>query len=64
MNSIKPYLKAVAGGIATGLAFAIPVVDNGIVPSEALGIALAVLTGAGIVYGVPNKPAYEPEHEV
>jgi hypothetical protein len=49
------YVKAVAAGVAAGLAFAIPVVDDGLVASEILGIALAILGGAGIVYRVPNK---------
>lgn len=55
MKRIAPYAKSVAAGIAAGIAFAVPVVDDGLKPSEILGIAGAVLAGAGIVYGVPNR---------
>lgn len=55
MKTIAPYAKAVAGGVATALAFAIPVVDDGLKASEVLGIALAFLGGLGIVYQVPNR---------
>lgn len=47
--------KAIAGGLAAGLAFAIPVVDDGLVPSEVLGIALAIIGGLGIVYAAPRN---------
>lgn len=55
MKKIRPYAKAVAAGLAAGIAFAVPVVDDGLKPSEILGIAGAMLTGAGIVYRVPNE---------
>lgn len=57
MNALKPISKAIAGGAAAALAFAIPCVDDGLLLSEGLGIALAFLTGLGIVYAAPaNKP--------
>lgn len=52
---VAPYWKAVAAGVASGVAFAIPVVDDGLLPSEVLGIVLAVLTGAGVTWAVPNR---------
>ena len=55
--TLPPYAKAIVGGIASAIAFAIPVVDDGVLASEALGIALAFLTGAGVVYTVPNGPS-------
>lgn len=55
MKTLAPYAKAFAGGLATALAYAMPVVDDGLLPSEGLGIALAFLTGLGVVYGVPNR---------
>ena len=42
-------------GPAAALAYAIPVVDDGLVPSEALGIVLAGLTGWSAVYWAPMK---------
>lgn len=58
MKILAPYAKAVAGGIAAALAFAVPVVDDGLAPSEVLGIALAFIGGLGIVYASPrNRPA-------
>lgn len=55
MDSLNPYMKAVVGGLVAGIAFAIPVVDDGLTVSEILGIALAALTGLGVVYQVPNR---------
>jgi hypothetical protein len=59
MNKIKPYAKSVLAGTISAISFAIPVVDDGLRPSEILGIALAGLIGLGVVYAVPNKPAAE-----
>lgn len=52
--------SAIAGGLATALAWAIPIVDDGLKLSEVLGIVLAFLTGMGIVYGTPDKPVKPP----
>lgn len=52
---MKEQMKAIVSGVVAGLAFAIPVVDDGLVPSEVLGIALAVLTGHQAVYWTKNK---------
>lgn len=41
-------LVAIAGGLAAALTVAIPLVDDGLAPSEALSIALAFLTGTGL----------------
>lgn len=49
------YAKAIVGGIIAALSFAIPVVDDGLLVSEVLGILLAGLTGTGLVYAVPNR---------
>lgn len=53
---MRPYAKAILAGLAAAISFAIPVVDDGITPSEGLGILLAGLTAGGVVYTVPNKP--------
>lgn len=55
MNRLRPISKAIAGGLVGGISFAIPVVDDGVMPSEALGIALAFLLGLGIVYAAPRN---------
>lgn len=58
IDKIAPYWKAVIGGLAAGLTFAIPVIDDGLSRADALGILLAVLTGSGLVYAAPkNRPA-------
>jgi|JI10StandDraft_1071094.scaffolds.fasta_scaffold943590_2 hypothetical protein len=54
---MKEQMKAIVAGAVAGLAFAIPVVDDGLVASEILGIALAVLTGHQAVYWTKNKQA-------
>lgn len=48
--------KAVIGGVVAAISFAIPIVDDGLVASEVLGILLAGLTGTGLVYVTPNRP--------
>jgi len=47
-------LKAVLAGLVAAISFAIPVVDDGLVASEVLGIILAGLTGLGVVYRAPR----------
>ena len=59
MISVKPYAKAVVAALVAGASFAIPVIDDGLVPSEVLGIAVATLTAFGVVFAVPNQA--EPE---
>lgn len=54
---LGPYAKAIVGGVAAAVAFAIPVVDDGLLLSEVLGIVLAGLTGAGVTWVVPNTPS-------
>jgi hypothetical protein len=56
MKNWKRYAKAFAGGIVAAASFAIPVVNDGLVPSEALGIVVAFFAGLGIVYQVKNQP--------
>ncbi len=57
--TLPTYAKAIVAELVAALAFAIPVVDDGLVVSEVLGIVLALLTGAGVTYAVPNRA---PEH--
>lgn len=54
---VLDYAKAIAGGLVASLTAAIPVVDDGLTPSEGLGIALAFIVGTGIVAAVPNDLA-------
>ena len=53
---MKAYAKAIVGGALAALAFAIPVVDDGISLADALGIVLAALAGFQGVYWTTNKP--------
>lgn len=57
MNAIAPYRKAIIAGLAAGLAFLAPVVDDGLTWSEAISAVLAALSAAGVTWAVPNKPA-------
>lgn len=54
---MNAYAKAILAGIVAALSFAVPVVDDGLAVSEVLGIILAGLTGTGLVYAIPNRPA-------
>jgi hypothetical protein len=55
IRKTKPTKAWVAGALAA-LAFAVPVVDDGVSLGEALGIALAALAGFQGVYWTTNKP--------
>jgi len=52
---MKPYAKSILAGVIAACSFAVPVVDDGLVASEVLGIILAGLTGLGVVFAVPNR---------
>ena len=54
---MKRQAKAIVAGVVAGLSFAVPVVDDGLAPSEALGIALAALVGWQAVFWVKDKEA-------
>ena len=57
LTKIAPYSKAIAAGLAAAIAFAIPVVGDGVTLPEWLGIVGAFLGGAGIGYAAPkNQP--------
>ncbi|WP_028654885.1 hypothetical protein [Nocardioides sp. J54] len=60
MKNLAPYAKALVAAATAAIAFAIPIVDDGLKPSEVLGIIGAGLAGLGIVYAVPNRT--EPKH--
>lgn len=49
--------KAYVGGAIAALSYAVPVVDDGLAVSEALGVLLAALAGFQGVYWVTNKAA-------
>ena len=51
-----PYAKAILAAVIAAISFAVPVVDDGLTPSEVLGIILAGLVALGSVYAIPNKP--------
>jgi hypothetical protein len=52
---MRRYAKAIAGGLTTSLGFAIPLVDDGLLPSECLGIVAAFVAGFQAVYWTRNR---------
>lgn len=52
-------MKAIVAGLVAGISYAVPVVDDGLVPSEGLGIALAALVAWQAVYWTPNRKPVE-----
>ena len=52
---MKGQMKAIVAGAVAGLSFAVPVVDDGVLPSEGLGIVLAALIGWQAVYWTSNS---------
>lgn len=53
---MKAYAKAIVGALVAAASFAAPVVDDGLAPSEVLGILLAALVGFQTVYWTSNTP--------
>ena len=55
------YAKAIVAAAIAGLSALAPALDGGITSAEATIIAVATLTGLGLVFAVPNKaPAGRP----
>jgi hypothetical protein len=54
--NLKPYLKAVVGGLVSGLTSLQVALPDGVTQYEWISIVLATLAGAGLVYAIPNKP--------
>lgn len=53
--NIKPYLKAVVGGVVAALTTAGAALSDGVfTPVEIITTVLAFIAGTGIVYAVPN----------
>ena len=53
---MKAYAKALLAGLAVGISTAIPLVDDGLLLSEALTIVGAALAAGVLVWRVPNVP--------
>ena len=64
MKNWKRYAKALAAGIVAACSFAIPIVNDGVTTSEALGIVVAFFAGLGIVYQVRNAPPAAQDDEL
>lgn len=59
--SIRPYMKAIVGGLVAGLtALGTAMTDDTVSTAEWVGIAVATLGALGIVYATPNR---EPSTE-
>lgn len=56
MNGIGSVAKAIVGAIVAAASYAVPVIDDGLVASEWLGIVIAGLVALGVVWAVPNTP--------
>lgn len=52
---MRKQAKAITAGLVAALSFAVPVVDDGLVVSEVLGITLAGLVGWQGVYWMSNR---------
>ena len=63
MSKLAPYFKALTAALVAGASAAIPLVDDGLTASEALGIAVAFLTALSVVYAVHNKDP-QAEHQL
>ena len=55
MNTLKPYLKALAGFLSGAVTAYLANADGGVTQAEWLYILLAGLGTSGLVYAVPNK---------
>lgn len=54
--SIRPYMKAIVGGLVAGLtALGTAMTDGTVSTAEWVGIAVATLGALGIVYATPNR---------
>lgn len=60
MVNFKGSAKAYVAGAIAAVSFAIPVVDDGLLPSEGLGIVLAALVAFQAVYWTNNKESGTP----
>lgn len=60
VDFVKGSLKAVVSGAAAAIAFAVPVVDDGLVASETLGIISAFLVAFTAVYFTNNTGPMAP----
>lgn len=50
----NPYVRALVGGLASAIIVASPLVDDGVLPSEALSILGAFLSGSGLTALAPS----------
>ena len=55
------YAKAIVGAAVAAASAAIPVVDDGVTPSELMIILVAALTAFGAVWAVPNAAPADAE---
>lgn len=53
----QQYAKALVGALVAGLSVLAGAVGDGVSAEEWLTTAVAFLTGLGLVFAVPNKPA-------
>lgn len=60
--SIKPYMKAIIGGLVAGLTtLGTAMIDNTVTNPEWIAVAIATLGALGVVYVTPNRPTEESD---
>lgn len=58
---VQVYLKAIYAAVVAGLgSFAVAVSDNVVTTQEWVTVAIATVTAAGVVWGVPNAKSGVP----
>lgn len=62
MASIKPYMKAIVGGLVAGLTvLGTAMTDGTVTTAEWITVAVATLGALGVVYATPNRPSEPSE---
>lgn len=70
MDRIRPYAKAVVGFVTPGaIALGAAVQSgtpggSGVTAAEWITIAVACVVTGGAVFSTPNRPQYDPRHDV
>jgi hypothetical protein len=63
LEAIAPFRKAIAGALLGALLMYLKVNADGVTQDEWNEILLAAVSGAGLIYAVPNKTTKPPATE-
>lgn len=62
--SVRPFMKAIVGGLVAGLTtLGTAMIDNTVTTVEWVAVAVAALGGLGVVYATPNRSTTPEESE-